>query len=303
MSDNDHTRRSVLRRAGTAVGAGALASVAGCVDSLPGLGSGGTSYETWLPEPDTVTSGDHSSFWFLDTATFESNEDELDDSMVDTLESIEQVWQPVGVDWDETSTILLLDNVVPVVEADFETEDVVDDLEDEDFDEDDEYEGYRLFERDTRGFAVGNGRLIAIGQFIRSEDPIDDLEAIIDVNNGEEDRYVDEVEEMSVLVDELGNGTSINGRTLDAPDEPAPEQGVFDEMVAEGHASSINGETADETYVIVYDSEDDVDLDDLEDWVDENDGSDQQFDDLDDIEYTQKGRKGVITGTLDTDEI
>jgi hypothetical protein len=74
-------------------------------------------------------------------------------------------------------------------------------------------------------------------------------------------------------------------------------------MVADGSTTTIDGETADRTWVVIYESADDVDLDDLADWVDENDGDGGTFDDVDDIGYSRNGRAGIVTGTSDTDDL
>lgn len=299
MTDRERTRRSVLRGASVAVGAGALASLAGCTDAVNSIVGGGSDYQSWLPDPGTISDRDHYSFGYADTAVLADNEDELDDGTADNLGFLEGYWDPVDVGWDETSWVLSGSYVV--VEADYELEDVIDDLEDDDYDDEDEYEGFRIFEKEGHGIAVGNGMILAMDDV--SEDPADEIEELIDVGNGEEDRYAEEEADMSALVDALGGGAFVTGETMDEPDEEMPEAGVFDEMVAKGSTTSIDGDTASETYAVVYDSESDVDLDDLEAWVDENDGSDEEFDDLDDIEYNQNGRVGLISGTIDTDEI
>lgn len=302
MADGNYTRRSVLRRGSAAVGAGALASLAGCTDAVNSVVGGGGDYQSWLPEPGEIGDRDHLSFTYLDLAAFANNEDELSDETADGIETVESYWDPINVDWDEASSVLLVSEVV-VAEAEYDIEDAVEDLEDADFDEETDHEGYRIFVREGRGIGVGNGRIITTTPFSRLEDPEDVIETIIDVNNGEEDRYVDESDDMATLVDALGSGASVSGRTTEEPGEPRPESGSFDEMVARGSRGRINGETSNRKYVVVYEDENGVDLDELEEWVDANDGSDERFDDLDDIEYDQQGRKGIITGTIDTDEI
>lgn len=111
---------------------------------------------------------------------------------------------------------------------------------------------------------------------------------------------------MQTLVDELGTATFVSGDTQEEPDDPDPENGRFDNAVAEGDLSNIDGETIDRKWVIVYEEEDDVDLDDLEEYVDANDSSADDgynpFDDVDDISYNKSGRMGIITGTTDADE-
>ena len=57
-------------------------------------------------------------------------------------------------------------------------------------------------------------------------------------------------------------------------------------MVACGHKLQIRGAMSGLTWLVVYESEDDVSTDDLEAWVEANDG-----------------RVGFITGTADTEKV
>ena len=300
MSDGEYTRRTVLRRGTAAVSAGALASIAGCGGSNP-LGGGGGAYANWLPVPDEIGDSDHYSFTYLDMETIESNEDNLDEDSFG-LDTIESFWDPLGFDWEDTSTLLIVSQVT-IIEAEFSREDAVSDLEDEDFEEDTDHEGYTIFlgPSESRAFAVGDNTAL-IGGGYGIEDPVDQLEVVIDAQNGNEDRYGDENEDMSALLGELG-GTLDSGSTLEESDNDNPESGAFENMVAQGRTATINGETSDREWVIVYDEQDDVDTGDLEDWVDANDSDDGEFDGVDDISYNQNGRKGIITGTIDTDDL
>jgi hypothetical protein len=298
MFDGEYTRRTLLRQAAVTAGAGTVASTAGCSGLNP-LGGGGGAYASWLPVPDELGDSDHYSFTYLDMETVESNEDDLDDDSFDP-DSIETFWEPLGFDWEDTSTLLIVSQVT-VIEAEFSREDAVSDLEDEDFEEDTDHEGYTIFlgPSESRTFAIGDNTVLLAGGY-GVEEPVDQLEVVIDANNGNVDRYGDENEDMSALLDELG-GTLDSGNTMEESDSDNPESGAFENMVAWGRTSTINGETSDRKWVIVYDEEDDVDTGDLEDWVDAN--SDGEFDGVDDISYNQNGRKGIVTGTSDTDEL
>ncbi len=296
----------MLRRSLATAGAGALVGAAGC-SSIPNPLGGNTPYANWLPVPDDVGDSDHYNFTYLNLNDIESNEDELDGDSIDPA-SYEEFWAPLDIDWEDASglTILGFGGLFGVgglvVEADFSRDDAISGLEDEDFDEDSEYEGYALMldSAETQVYAIGDGAVV-----LTSSDggDTDTAEALIDAKTGNADRYGDDSDDMSTLIDALGGGTFVNGNTMDEPEDPDPAGGTFDAMVAEGQQVTINGQTADVNYVVVYESSDDVDTDDLEEWVTENDGNDEQFDDVDDISYNENGRTGIVTGTLDTDEL
>ncbi|MDS0282494.1 hypothetical protein [Haloarcula onubensis] len=313
MFDRTYTRRTLLRRSLATAGAGALVGAAGC-SSIPNPLGGGASYADWLPVPDDIGDSDHYNFTYLNLDDFESNEDEIDEESFDPA-SYEDFWDPLDIDWEDVSglTILGFGGMFGfgglVIEAEFNRDDVISDLEDEDFDEDGDHEGYTLMldESESQVYAIGDGAAVLTpardtdGESSSGETGT--AEAVIDAKTGNADRYADDSEAMSTLVDELGGGTLVSGRTMEEPEDASPENGTFDAMVAQGQQAKINGETTDVKYVVVYESSDDVDTGDLEDWVDENDGSDEQFDDVDDISYNQNGRTGVISGTINTDDL
>ena len=298
MSDGEYTRRTLLRRWTAAISAGALANIAGCGGLNP-LGVFGGAYAHWLPAPDELGDSDHYSFTYLDMETIESNEDNIDGDSFG-MDTIDSFWDPLSFDWGDTSTLLLVGQVV-VIEAEFSREDAGSDLEDEDYEEATEYEGFTVFlgPNESDAFALGDNTVLRGGGY-GVEDLVDQLEVVIDAQNRNADHYGDENEDMSTLLDELG-GTLDSGSTMEESDSDNPESGAFENMVAQGSTATINGETSDRKWVIVYDEQDDVDTGDLEDWVDAN--SDGEFDGVDDISYNQNGRKGIITGTSDTDDL
>jgi len=305
MFDRTYTRRAMLRRGLATAGAGALVGAAGC-SSIPNPLGGNAPYADWLPVPDDVGDSDHYNFTYLNLDDLEKHEDELDDDSFDPS-SYEEFWEPLDIDWEDASglTILGFGGLFGfgglIVEADFNRDDAIEDLEDEDFDEDSEHEGFTLMLDSTESqvYAIGDGAVA-----ITSSDggDTDTAEAIVDAKTGSEDRYGDDSDDMSTLIGALGGGSLVTGRTMEEPDDDNPENGTFDHMVAMGSRDKINGESTDRKWVVVYDDEDDVDTDDLEEWVEENDGNDGTFDDVDDVSYNKNGRKGIITGTMDTDD-
>jgi len=150
-----------------------------------------------------------------------------------------------------------------------------------------------------RTVAVGDGVVLIVS----GEESVDTAETLLDTEGGDTERYDEASDDMATLVGELGNGSAVQGRTMETPDRPDPAEGEFENMVARGSRAQINGATTDRTSVIVYESSDDIDTDDLEAWVDANDGIDEQFEDAEDISYSSDGRLGIVTVTGDTDEL
>lgn len=313
MFERTYTRRAMLRRSLATAGAGALVGAAGC-SSIPNPLGGGTPYANWLPVPDDISDRDHYNFTYLNLDDIEKHEDELDDESIDP-DSYEDFWDPLDIDWEDASgvTVLGFGGLFGLggfsLEAEFNRSEIIADLEDQDFAEDSEYEGYTLMFNDdeSRVYAIGDGAVVlTAARSTDGESSSGDTglaEAIIDAQAGNVDRYGDDSDDMSTLIEQLGGGTIVNGRTMEERDDGDPANGTFEAMVARGRQVQINGQRSDVKYVIVYQSESDVDTGDLEDWVDENAGSDEQFDDVDDISYNKNGRSGVITGKIDTDDL
>lgn len=298
MSDGTYTRRTLLRRSVATMSAGTVVGTAGCLDRIPNP-LGGGSYTAWLPAPDALDV-DVYSFGRYDNDDWTETEDEFSDDYDES--GIEDQWEPIGVSLDDVSESLYFHSIQVHV-ADFDRQDLVEDLEDENYDEEAEIEGYTLFLADgeRRAFALNGSAFICTASYYDYEQsPEDALTAVIEAKAGTEDRYVDESDAMSKLIDTLGTNSSVTGETVE-DDEDDPANGRFDEMVAQGATASLDGETTEREWAVVYESGDDVDLDDLEEWVDENDDEYGQFEDVDDIEYNQSGRVGRITGTMDTD--
>jgi len=316
MTDTERTRRSLLRRGLATVATGAVASSAGCTDTLSNLGGSGSTtpekeekpaasvYTEWLPAPSSVGDEDHYAFTYLDMASIESNEDELGPAEYDP-DDTEGRWAPLDIDWTDVSNLVLFSDSF-VAEADFDRDEAISTLEGEEYTEDSTYEGYTIMlsEYEDEAIAIGDG--VVVGASATNPEGEDgdtsDVETIIDTKAGAADRYIDD-EDLSVLTEELGRATSVTGRTTEQPDFPDPEDAEFENMVARGSNSVIDGETTDRKWVVVYESEDDADTDALEEWVNQNDNYGDQFDDVDDISYDTRGRLGIITGTSDTEDL
>lgn len=76
MPDRRYSRRTLLRRGGAMMGAGTLASTAGCLDRIPNPFS--DSYTAWLPAPDALDM-EHYNFKRWNNDDWVAAEDEFSD--------------------------------------------------------------------------------------------------------------------------------------------------------------------------------------------------------------------------------
>lgn len=296
MGELTGTRRDVLRSTGAALGAATLASSAGCLGVL-----GGNEYAQWLPEPGTVGGPDHYSFSKFGYSALEEHEDEF--GAETDFDVVEMAWAPADVDWEDVTMHLSFDGV-NVVAAEFDREDVVDDFADEDVDEDGEHEGYTVLENsnESAAVAVGDGTFVTAGfGFGQLDDPVDAVEAVVDTREGEEDAYLEDSDAFDELTDELDDGDSVTGVTTEPTTTDDPAAGEFEHQVAQGRSWTVNGDETNGQWVLVFEEEDDVDIDDVEEWVTTSD--DREFEDWDDFEYATNGRTAVVRAVADTDDL
>jgi hypothetical protein len=54
---------------------------------------------------------------------------------------------------------------------------------------------------------------------------------------------------------------------------------------------------------VVFDAEDDIDIDNINEWVEEGQDSGEQFEDYTDFNTTKQGRAVLIDATIDTDDL
>ncbi len=304
MSGGNLTRRALLARSVAA--AGAVVGTAGC-SSLFGSDSGDTTVFTqWLPAPAALKNADRYRFDYYDLATLAANRDSLGGEPT----VFEQTWQPVGLGWADATAVVTVDSV-DVVTGDVDREAAVSDLRGAGYDRAGEYKGYARYRNPETGkvFAITDGTMLvsAVDRYAPDPvDPSDRLQTVVDARTGDVDRYAEASEDMGALVEALGAGTLVRGTTMDDPDAAAARSGRFENLVAEGARSVLDGGTVEEKWVYLYDRPRDVDTATLERYVEENDDSsgsvDAQFAAVEDVSYTQEGRKGIITGTRDASE-
>lgn len=198
------------------MGAGAIVGTAGCLDRIPNPLGG--SYTQWLPAPDAL---DTETYWFgrYDNDDWVATEDEFSDDF--DLSDIEDNWDPLDVDIEDVGESLYIRDRW-VYQAEYDRQEAVEDLEDEDYDDEEEIEGYTLYLNDDerRAFALGDSAFLFTRQYYDSEQPPEDaLTAVIEAKTGEEDRYVDESDAMSKLGDTLGTTSAVTGETFEDSDD------------------------------------------------------------------------------------
>lgn len=302
MSGGDPTRRAVLARS---VAAAAAVASTGC--STP-FGSGGNTdvFTKWLPAPSALRNGDHYRFDYYDLATLAAQREHLGGEPT----VFERTWDPVELAWDDATAVVTVGSV-DVVTAEFDRDAAVSDLRAAGYDRAGEYRGYARYRNEETGtvFALTDGTLLVstIDRYgAASTDPTERIEAVVDAATGDADRYTGVDEDMGTLVEALGTGTLVGGRTMAEPDAAAARSGRFENLVAEGARSVVDGATVEEKWVYVYDRPRDVDTATLEAYVAANDNSsegvDARFAGVEDIDYATEGRKGIITGTRDAGE-
>jgi hypothetical protein len=311
---HDQTRRTVLK-AGVAAGSLAVVgSMAGCSGLLGG--GGGASYSSWLYAPGTVGESDHYSFSITDHQDIRDNEQTLEDEdRFDSYESREDSFplDQMNVSYDEVNETISVGRGGSfgggggsVVTGSFSESDVIDELEDnEQFSDESEHEGYTIFSVSSQGSstarqAIGVSGSTAVAANAQGPETGAEevLEVLIDTDNGDEERYTEDNDDMNVVVNEVGSGTFVNGSTADSTDETNVEQGAFGGQVGSGSRITINGDTSDVKSVLVFDSSDDIDMGDIEDYTDTD-----RFDRFDDISTSQSGRAVTITASADTEDV
>jgi len=298
----DISRRRTLKLSVATASAGMFGGLAGC-SNVPFIG-GGADYTQWAFEPGTVSDSDHLSASFVDYATIVDNEDSFDSDYYESnFENTEDSFPINAADLgvEDLNWQVSVSGYGGAVVADYNQEDVVGELEDNDFDDETDHEGYTIYLGSDEGRAVGiDGSTLvhSSGGFGTDESPDAIVEALIDTSVGEEDRYVDENEHFAALSDEWGSPTVAFGSTQEPSEETNAQNGQFEGTTANGISIQVNGDTTDAKVAYVFEEEGDVDMDDVEEYADTD-----QFDDLDDIGTSQNGNVAVITGTIDTDDL
>lgn len=298
-----------MRTGSALLATGAVASTAGCLRKLPFVG--GFGYEQWLPAPGELEDEpDDYGFYYAQPKAILSKEDDLDEDFVDNIESEGTFHDATGIDADEVEHSLGFYRYSVNV-ASFNTDDVVEELEDKDFDEDTDHGGFTIYlnEEDGsqyRGSAMGIKGNTIVSTRANPDDAVDRLEDVIDAKTGDVDRYVDENDGMGALVGKLGTHHIVSGDAFDEidGDQANPEAGLFDELVADGSTLQVKGENSTLRRVFTFPDNDAASDADVDDWVDElEDGSSIWSEAEGDISVNVKGESVVVSAEVESDEL
>lgn len=272
---------------------------------MPGSGSasGSGDWTRWLHDPGDLFDHDlYQAFHFRPRRIVE-HEDEFDEDLFEALEAIDESFDHVDVDFDEVDSMVIYTRIFVLLGA-FTVEDVVEELDDHDYDDEAEHEGFEIFLSADERQAVGVSEAVLVLAAAGPDDDADEVvEHVIDTGIGEEDRYVDEDEGFAAMVDALPEGDIVLALPHEEPDDTDAERGVFENSVGVAMSLQLQGETTAVTIVVGFAEEDDVDLDDVEEHIDENDGTGEPYDDFDDLEFSQRGTVALVEGVIDTDDL
>jgi hypothetical protein len=226
-----------------------------------------TGYTEWLPAPSAVEFVPETGYAFLGIAPAQLVE--LGDSLGDgATESLTQQTPNPGIDTlGDATTVIRFARSAYLYEADFDRATAESEFEELGFSAADTYRGFTVFTpggestgSDTRAGAIGDGAVVNVGRF-SSEEEIDKrpaVEAIVDTRTGNGERYTDEVPECGRLVDALGNGHVVAGRTHETG-------ATFDGAVGEGTSTHVASERSRARASVVFDG--DADGDALAEWA------------------------------------
>lgn len=251
-------RRECLRVGGTAVALG-MVSLSGCLGNDDEDGAGGNddtiAGEEWLVVPGALADDlEHYDVRSTAPATVEEYAADLNQAAWDSYQSQWLNWETAQPDPGDVQRLILASGSIArppddresvsfvVAEHELDEEALLGNLEAAGFDDAGEYEGFSLLEReeglDMR--ALGDGVFVS-GRRSPTEETDDDarriLEAVIDSSLGNADRYVDESDEVSAVLDTLD--THHNFRFDDYPGitQTQGRQGVFEGSIARGSSS------------------------------------------------------------------
>lgn len=291
-------RRTFLR---TAAATGALA-LAGCTGLLDGDGE--LAAGDWLYEPGTVSDVDHYLALRYAPSELADRGGSFDDGVYDAMRAFGNAARDrVDLSFAQTTEQLVF-GPNSVLKADFEPDDVASSLEADDYASEGEYEGFDVYVGPGEDAAVGIDDDVLVvarstGIFGSADNAESILEAILDVNAGNAESYVEDNEDFETLVDATDDGEIQSMRTHEETSTTDTDDGRFAGEVARGIDSELEDDNRIETtFVRVFDEASDIDDGDVEDWVDAN--QDGTFADFDDVEIEIDGRTVEVTGTEPT---
>lgn len=293
------TRRTFLR-VGAAVG---ITGLAGCSEPLLGSERPPAAFRDWLYEPGTVADVDHYLSLRYRPATIANRAGSFDRDVYDTLQAFgSRPRDRIGVGFAATEAQLVFGQNSVIV-GDFEADEVEATLKENGFIVRGEYAGFDVLVDTAEDTAVGIGSSAVVtarstGLFGAADDAERILQAILDVNAGNAEGYVDDSDDLERLLDELGDGTLQSVRTHQETESTDTDEGQFAGEVARGIDSELNEDSIDTTFVLVFTQASDIDTADIEDWIEAND--DATFANFESVDISTSDRVALVSGTEPT---
>ena len=294
------TRRRLLR-VGAATG---VAALAGCGNPLGG-GGREAGFGEWLYEPGTVTDTDHYLALRYEPSVVAEHASALDGDVYDLLRAAGSGTRDLlGLGFAGTDAQLGFGNN-GVLTGDFDADDVTATLTDADFVNDGtagDFDTYVGPDEDA-AVALTDGTAVvarSTGLFGSADNARLILRALLDVQTGAIESYVEDSADFGTLVDELGDGAIQSARTHPETDATDTDEGAFAGEVARGVTSSFVDDGIETTFALVFNESADIDTGDVEDWVEA--AGDGTFANFESVDVSTSERTALVTGTEPTRE-
>ncbi|MFC7176751.1 hypothetical protein [Halosegnis marinus] len=152
------------------------------------------------------------------------------------MENTESNFDATGIDFEDVTASTYFSGST-VLSGGLDGEAVREELEDNEYEEDDEVGGYRLYVPDgvsdpRRCWGVG-GSVFATSA-VGDMDAVETAELLVETTGGDGSRQVDDSEAFGAVVDAVGAPTIGTGGTFDEEEGDEPESGVFEHSVGRG---------------------------------------------------------------------
>ncbi|WP_455448861.1 hypothetical protein [Natrinema thermotolerans] len=285
-----HSRRDVIRTGAGVAGTGLLTALAGCSE-IPVVGSYfGFDYTEWVYDPDGLDSDSVTVFLMNVEAILETDEVE---NKGDLREEATNNYSGELVA-DDVEYVLNVGRS-EILTGSFDGEAVVDGMG---FAAEGSHGDFDLYTDDEEENAVigtdGDILVKTSGNGFSDVDAREEIEHLIDTASGDVDRFVDVNDDFDQVQSEVDTDhyVYVSGQTESATEDAADDTVVTTAITAELDGAETNG-----TYLLLYASEDGVDLEQAESDV-ENDLSEEAT--LGDV--SQDGRLVTAEFTVPTEE-
>jgi len=248
------SRRDVLKTGAGLAGAGLLSSLAGCgaLSDVPVIGdtvSGSAYYSDWLVDPGAINQDDYYDFTGFQPTALSENDEFSDSDAYDLLESSvegDDAFGPTDISFEDIEELVSrASGDVYIASGSFTTEDIVDELEDQDYEEESELDtGERVMLSNAARscYAVSDDHIIAVLSFLTDNE---------DVESPAEPSYDDDVQ---TDVRSISYGETVTGE-LNYTD-PGGRRGEYEPITFDGSAGdiiTIDMVSNDDTYLMLDD--------------------------------------------------